>query len=467
MAGQGFMSAGRSVHHMDDTIVALATPLGRGALAILRVSGNRAEEIVRPHVHPWPSRPREVTLARIRSANGELLDQSLVTWFEEGHSFTGEPMVEISSHGGIAVAPAVLAELITSGARQATPGEFTRRAVLNGRLDLIQAEGIADLVDARSGAMRRAALAQLDGGLSQRITELRSSLIEIEALIAYDIDFPEEDDGPVSLERIHRSIIDAQGRLGSLLATAPAGEVVRQGALVVLGGLPNTGKSSLFNALLGSKRAIVTDIPGTTRDAIEAVVETKQWPVRLVDTAGLRNTTDVVERLGVEVSERYLADALVVLACGDSADSVGAAISAIRPKTAGTVLAVRTKADLNLDSDAARIESEIGTMLIPVSAHTGAGISSLLEAIDGAVTSAVGVTPLDAPMLTHVRHRVLVDQARSELEAFAVALLRNSLPVTVAAVHLRSAVAALDEVIGTVDIEDVLDRLFSTFCVGK
>jgi len=282
----------------SDTIAALATPPGRGAISVVRLSGNKALEIAQKIVSPWPIEPRRVTLCRIMKPDRErILDQALVTLFVSPDSFTGEDLIEISGHGGHYVPALVMEVLISCGARQALPGEFTRRAVLNGKLDITQAEAIGDLVDARSDLMHRTALSQLDGGLSRRIAALRSQLISVEALIAYDIDFPEEDDGPIPRERISAEVELLLIGLDALLATVPLGEMIREGAVVVVAGLPNVGKSSLFNALLGQSRAIVTDIPGTTRDAIESFLETERWPLRLVDTAGLRDATDTVERI--------------------------------------------------------------------------------------------------------------------------------------------------------------------------
>ena len=266
------MTLDRSVVHLEDTIVAVATPSGRGALALVRLSGPDAFAIAGKHLRPSPLQPRVTQLCGVHDGN-ELLDQALVTLFPGPNSFTGDDTVEFSTHGGYLVPSSVVAALISSGARQALPGEFTRRAVLNGKLDILQAEAIGDLIDARSQTMRRTALGQLDGGLSRRLLQLRSSLIDLEALIVYDIDFPEEDDGPVSRERVDKAATDIALSLEALLATAPTGELIREGAIVVIAGPPNAGKSSLFNALLGRSRAIVTEMPGTTRDALEAVIE--------------------------------------------------------------------------------------------------------------------------------------------------------------------------------------------------
>jgi tRNA modification GTPase len=394
---------------------------------------------------------------------GQKLDQALITLFPAPNSFTGEDTVEFSTHGGYLVPSTVVAALISSGARQALAGEFTRRAVLNGKLDVLQAEAIGDLIDASSHVMQRTALGQLDGGLSRRLESLRAELIELEALLAYDVDFPEEDDGPIARERIEQVATEILKSLGLLLDTAPVGEVIREGAVVVIAGPPNVGKSSLFNALLGRSRAIVTEIPGTTRDALEAVIDSGKWPLRLVDTAGLRETEDRIERLGIEVSERYLAGAHVVLACAEDLRSLGETINLVSSHSRASIIPVWTKVDLVSERD----EYRLSRTSIPVSAETGAGLQDLLSAIDDALDSQHGEIAPDLPMLTRARHRQAIRSARSEVEQFLRAWCEENLPATVASVHLRTAVFALEELIGAVDVEDVLDRVFSSFCVGK
>ena len=447
---------------LDDTIVAAATPNGRGALALIRLSGRDAFSIAAKHLRPLLSQPRVSQLCNVHDGN-ELLDQAMVTLFPGPNSFTGEDTVELSTHGGYLVPDSVIAALISSGARQALPGEFTRRAVLNSKLDILQAEAIGDLIDARSQAMRRTALGQLDGGLSRRLLQLRSNLIDLEALIVYDIDFPEEDDGPVSREKVERAAAKIAESLKALLATAPMGELIREGAVVVIAGPPNAGKSSLFNALLGRSRAIVTELPGTTRDALEAVIDTGEWPLRLVDTAGLRDTEDRLERLGIEVSERYLADAHVVIACGETPAGLESTVTLIAQASLAPILPVHTKIDLVSQGD----ESVWPHSTLAVSAETGAGLLDLLEAINEVLRKEHGDAPPDVPMLTRARHRHGLSLACSELELFQHAWDENSLPATVASVHLRTAVLALEELIGAVEIEDVFDRVFSSFCVGK
>lgn len=449
----------------DDTIVALATPSGLGALALLRVSGPRALEVLRALTGRVSFAPRMATRARLmHPVSRAPLDDALVTWFPTPRSFTGEDTAELTVHGGVAVSSSVLGACLAAGARLAEPGEFTRRALLAGKLDLLQAEAIADLIDARSQALHRAALEQLDGGLSRRLLALRHECLGLEALLAYDIDFPEEDDGPVHPARLASALALVLSSLDELLATAPSVPLLREGAIVVLAGAPNVGKSALLNALSGEARALVTEVPGTTRDAIEVLLDTPGVPIRLVDTAGLRETSDVVERLGIEVSTRWLARAHVVLACGESADAVRETQSVVRgllpeARAEVPVLGVLTKQD-----DGPTHE---GTWL-RTSAEHGTGLRELLDAVQRELAARYGVVEPEVPRLTRERHQAAVRTAREELAAFGDAWDGGAgVPALVAAVHVRAAVAALDEVIGAVSLDDVLDRLFRDFCVGK
>lgn len=447
-----------------DTIVALATAPGRGAIATVRVSGPQAFEIARKHVEPWPPDSRVASLCDIHD-NGHALDQGLVTLFPSPGSFTGENVVELSTHGGHTVPLSVVAALIRSGARQALPGEFTRRAILNGKLDLIQAEAIGELVNARSSAMQRAALTQLHGGLTERLSALREKLIALEALIAYEIDFPEEDDGPISEEEISASAESIRISLEELASTTSFGEVIREGAVVVIAGPPNSGKSSLFNALIGRTRAIVTELPGTTRDALEAVIEYRDWPVRLVDTAGLRDTTDRIERLGIEVSQRYLSSADVVLGCAETGDALTEIRKGISELTSAPVILVQTKADLHASAPAQGSGSRDQAIL--VSAEKRTGLETLLEKITEVLGQSYGDHSADAPILTTTRQATAVQTALQELNSFVSARKERAVPATIAAVHIRTAAGALEELIGSVDVEDMLTKLFSTFCIGK
>ncbi|HMH56720.1 MAG TPA: tRNA uridine-5-carboxymethylaminomethyl(34) synthesis GTPase MnmE [Gemmatimonadales bacterium] len=440
---------------LSDPIVALATPPGRAALAVIRLSGSGAFEVAARVIAGFQADPaRHATLASFHEADGRPIDRGLYTTFPRPHSYTGEDLVELSCHGGLLVPGRLLAALHAAGARPAAPGEFTRRAVLNGKLDLVQAEAVGDLIDATAPAQAHAALNQLEGGLSRRLAALRESLIEIQALLSYDIDFPEEDDGPVAPERIAGQIESAAAQIRRLVATAPSAERLREGALMVFAGRPNAGKSSLFNALLGSERALVTEIPGTTRDAIEAHTDFLGWPVRLADTAGLWNAPEKIDRMGVEVSRRYLAAADLVLLCVEAGRDVGEdedSIAGARP-----TLLVRTKADLTAEAGQG----------IAVSALTGEGLGMLRRAAAERVfADRINLADLE-PGLTRERHRTTLSRALVALGG-AVPHLGNGGDAVLAAHHVRQAADALEELLGFIDIEEVLDRVFGSFCVGK
>lgn len=462
----------------NDTIAAIATASGRGAVALIRISGPQAFQVADALGAPADAAARVALRATLRDAeSGEAIDDALVTRFVAPNSFTGENVVELSTHGGRVVPTLVLAACMRVGARQALPGEFTRRALLNGRIDLLQAEAIADLVDARTSAMQRQALSQLDGGLSRRLMALRADIIALEVLLAYDIDFPEEDDGPIAPARIGNATTKLLEQLRALLATAPRAALVRDGALVVIAGPPNAGKSSLFNALLGEARALVTEIPGTTRDAIEALLDTPGMPLRLVDTAGLRTTHDVVERLGIEVSEKYLAQAQLVLACGEDVPGLLKTVERVRSLTNVPVMGVLTKADrsANLLGDVALAGAAVGAGVAPViavSAESGAGLSALLASVVARLTARAadgndGARADDTVVLTRERHRIALAQALAEVQDFEQAWIEDEVPATIAAVHLRAAAHVLDELVGAISVDDVLDKLFRDFCVGK
>jgi tRNA modification GTPase len=457
---------------LSDPIVALATPPGRGALALIRLSGRGAFEIAARVLRPFrPDSPRCVVRADVHHPqSGEPIDDVLAVAFPGPASYTGEDMVEISTHGGLLVPAEVVAACVAAGARPAAPGEFTRRAVQNGKMDVLQAEATADLIDAGAPAQRRRALQQLERGLSRRLEALREEILELEALIAYDIDFPEEDEGPVGPERIEHAWRVTRDRVARLLATAPQGERLHAGALVVIAGPPNAGKSSLFNALLGRERAIVTEIPGTTRDAIEAQAVIDGLPFRLVDTAGLRDSVDRVERLGIEVSRRYLGAADLILFCdtgeGGRGKGEGPAREQFLAQCSAPVVRVRTKADLPEPPARPPDRLTADRPSIAVSVVTGDGLSELgRRLVETAFGGLVALGDVE-PVVTRERHRVALERALEELDLFRTAH-GQGVDAAAAATHLRAAVGALDDLIGVVTPEDVLDRVFASFCVGK
>jgi len=440
---------------LSDPIVALATPPGRSALAIVRLSGSGAFEIAERVVAGFRrDPPREARLAPFRSSTGDRIDRGLYVAFPAPASYTGEDMVELTCHGGLVVPPRLVAALEAAGARAAHPGEFTRRAVMNGKLDLLQAEAVGDLVEAEVPVQAQLALRQLEGGLSRRIETLRGSMVELLALLAYDVDFPEEDDGPVPRSRLEAVRAEVSRQVERLLATAPLAERVRRGALVVLSGPPNVGKSSLFNALIGRERAIVTEVPGTTRDAIEAHADFLGWPVRLIDTAGLGETTDRIEALGQLMSRRYLDEADLVLECADGGPDPQWTDGPGEKQPA--VLSVRTKADLGGQAGPG----------IAVSSVTGEGLDALRRAVvERLFRQGSALADLE-PALTRERHRSALEQARSALESAREPFSEGG-DAVLAAHHVQEAVHALDDLVGAVDIDEVLDRVFASFCIGK
>ncbi len=448
---------------LSDTIAALATPPGRSALAVVRLSGRDAFQVAARVVPAFTALPpRTAHLAAFVGGDGTLIDRGLYTVFPGPNSYTGEDLVEFSCHGGLVVPVRLVSALLAAGARAALPGEFTRRAVLHGRMDLLQAEAVGDLIDATAAAQARQALHQLDGGLSRRLADLRHALLDAEALLGYDIDFPGEDDGPVAPARIAARMGELRDQVTRLLATAPAGERLRAGAVVVLAGPPNVGKSSLFNALLGADRAIVTSTPGTTRDAIEAHTTFLGWPIRLVDTAGLRDSTDEAERLGVGFTRRYVESAEVVVACeaeGGEAGTRGSESGFEVPS--GSVIHVQTKADLPTSP-----RPRVPASSLRTSSLTGEGLDLLKEAVVRAAFGAHASLADLEPGLTRERHRIALARARDALRSAEVQLTEGREPV-LAAHHLREAARALEELIGVVDVEEVLGRVFGSFCVGK
>lgn len=438
----------------QDTIAACATAPGFAALAVIRLSGPAAFRVAAKLASGFdPARAREARLLTLSDADG-VMDRAIVIAYPAPRSFTGEDVVEYFCHGGAFTAARVVAACLAAGAREAWPGEFTRRAVLHGKLDLLQAEATGDLLLATSSAQAAQALGQLDGNLSRRIGELRESLLRAEALLAYSIDFPEEDDGPLPLDRVADAVAEIRQQLEALLATSGDGERVRNGALVVLAGPPNAGKSSLFNALLGLDRALVTEIPGTTRDAITADTTVGGLPVRLVDTAGIREGGDRLEALGISQGKRWLAEADLVIWCqSPETDKSESSFT-----TTGAIIMVATKSDLHRPAPPGHL---------PVSALTGEGIGALGAAVAGALLSGRRnrSSGTSEPLLTRARHREAVVAGLAQVR-LAEQEIAGGEPVLVAAA-LRAAAESLQALIGASDNEAILDRLFADFCVGK
>lgn len=437
-----------------DTIAAIATPPGEGAIALIRISGPETPSIVERIFTPAgkPPAPRIATLGTIHDA-GEPLDEVLMTTFRAPASFTGEDVAEIACHGGMLLAAQILKLILRHGARAADPGEFSQRAFVNGKMDLTRAEAVMDIIRARTPLALRAAAHQLEGRLGDGILALRDKVLKAVAHLEAWIDFPDEDIDPASGRALLGQIQSTLEGIDSLLATADEGKVLREGVKVAIAGLPNAGKSSLLNRLLGMDRAIVSEIPGTTRDTIEETACLQGILFRLTDTAGLRETSDPVEREGVARSSRALEGADLVLHVFDATLPEHPA-----PLSEREIL-VANKCDLLTPG------TPLPPDAIPVSTRTGEGLDPLVDAM----LKSVGVSHLTAtPTLAAInsRHQALLEKAAATLR-HAISLLEANEPAELAAVELRSALDALGQIVGSTDTEDILGEIFSRFCIGK
>ncbi len=436
------------------TIFALASGAGRAGVAVIRLSGPSAGAALSALAGRLPP-PRWAALRRLRDAAGAALDDALVLWFPAPASFTGEDVAELHLHGGAAVVAAVAAALTALGLRLAAPGEFTRRAFDNGKLDLTAAEALADLVDAETEGQRLQALRQMEGGLARLYDGWRADLLQALALLEAEIDFPDEDlpEGVASRAApIVARLIDA---MAAHLADGRRGERVRDGYRIAIVGAPNAGKSSLLNALAGRDAAIVSDVPGTTRDVVELRLVLAGFPVWVADTAGLREARDAIESEGVRraLERAEAADLrLGVVETGAPADA--ALVAALRD---GDVL-VRSKADLGGDGDPLGLPAGLATLSLSV--RTGEGLASLESLLAARVAADLAVS--ETPALTRARHREAVGAALLALRQAATAPAPE-----MAAEDIRLAARALGRLTGRIDVEDVLGEIFARFCIGK
>ena len=446
---------------MTDTIFALATAPGRGAVAVIRVSGHRAGHLLAGLAGALPQ-TRRAELRTLRSFDDAVLDRALVLWFPGPASFTGEDCAEFHLHGGPAVVDGVTLALSAAGARLAQPGEFTRRAFENGKLDLSQAEGIADLVDAETASQARQALDQMEGGLGRRYAGWREALVHALSLLEASIDFPEDDAGAQIARSAKPALVALLGELREALSDAGRGRLVREGYRIALIGAPNAGKSSLINRLTDQELAIVHDRPGTTRDIVEAAMTLGGYRVVLSDTAGLRESADVVEAEGARRAGAAAEASALRLWVVDRSASCGdwrAASSFVR---AGD-FCILNKSDLHAGDDGAGARGradELGLEVLEISATTGS-IATFLERLERHVVKALKGS--DFPAATRLRHAELL---RDAVEAVARGVERLDEP-DLAAEDLRLASRAMERITGHIGAEDVLDRVFSTFCIGK
>lgn len=451
------------------TIVAPATPGGTGAVSIVRLSGPRAFAIARRLAPLLPDGipPRTLIRCDVRDAAGEAVDSALAVRFPAPHSFTGEDVVEFHLHGNPAVVDAAVRAACAAGAVPAEPGEFSRRAFHHGKMDLTQAEGLADLISARTEDAVRSALRQMRGGLREAVGPLRDAILSLLALLEGAIDFADEEDVP-SAERgqIMERVSEIISGLDPLLRSFDVGHRFRDGATVAIAGVANVGKSRLLNRLAGEERAIVSELPGTTRDYLRAEVSVAGVPVLLVDTAGLRDTGDPVEREGVRRSRDVIATADLTLFVLDGSRAATAEdLAAYAEAETRPHLVVVNKTDLPPAEGGSRFAGEGSRGTVRVSAKTGEGIGALLEAVGKEIGPGEGAILSRAP-LTRARHRLAVGKALSALGR-AKAAAGEGLSVEFLAADVREAADAMAELLGEVAPEEVLDSIFERFCVGK
>ena len=452
---------------MEKTIAAISTPHGRGGISVIRISGHDAVKIadsVFSGKNLSAVESHTVHYGFIKQ-NGETIDEVLVTVMRAPKTFTREDVVEISAHGGTVTAKRVLDALIAAGAELAEPGEFTKRAFLNGRIDLSQAEAVIDIINAENDLSRKNAVSQLEGSLSREIKEIRGSLVHLAAAMQVIIDYPDEDLADVTVDDILDTLTVCKARADKLLATADSGALIRDGIRAAIAGKPNVGKSSLLNALARYDRAIVTDVAGTTRDTIEERVDLGGVPLVLIDTAGIRETDDAVEKIGVERSRKSVEEADLVIVMLDGSRGIDNDDLEILEKTKNTKrIVLINKTDLGHGKCTDEIRKLAGTV-IEISALTGEGIDRLKDEI----SSMYNLGELErgsGAVITNARHKSALIKASAALES-GINALRADMPTDIASIDINEAIGFLGEITGETVSDDIVHDIFHSFCVGK
>jgi tRNA modification GTPase len=458
--------------HLDDTIVAIATPPGRGGIGVVRLSGTEAASIAQPMLrlaHAADLQPNRVHFGELLDpATRDRIDEVVVTYFAKPHSYTTDDVVEISCHGSPVVLKHVLELAISRGARLAEPGEFTMRAFLNGRIDLTQAEAVRDLIDSQTLYQAQVAARQLDGALSNRLQPIKQKLIDLIAIMEAGIDFAEDDVSVIADDQIHDRMAEIHAPLEDLLASFTYGKVVHEGLTLAIVGRPNVGKSSLFNRLVEHERAIVTATPGTTRDLVSETVAIGGIPVRLVDTAGIRDALDEAENIGVRKSLEALADADIVLVVLDASHPTSDDTARRRDTELVSLVARRLAIVVQNKIDAIStvpLLPDGGLPVVMTSALTGQGIEQLRAKILR-LAGGNGAAQPEASFLTNVRHQKLVQDSIAALDKAAAAVPQKT-PHEMLLLDLYNALRLLDEITGTTTADDILNLIFSSFCIGK
>ena len=453
----------------DETIAAISTPAGKGGIGIIRISGSASLRIALKIFASTKLQnkieERKLYFGKLVDRDQRFLDHGYLAYFKSPESYTGEDTVEISCHGSPFILRVVLEEAAHAGARIAEPGEFTMRAFLNGRIDLIQAEAIKNLIDARTYYQARVAYNQLEGELSKKILPVKDQLINNIAEAEAALDFADEDNKFISKKEFSGSIDVISLNIKDLIESFREGRIIQEGAIVAIVGAPNVGKSSIFNQLLKYDRAIVTDVPGTTRDTVEETIDVEGIPVRLIDTAGLREASNVVEKEGVQRSEHAIRRADLILYVLDSSGNISKEeLEFFRRLSAEKVIVVENKQDLKQNLDESLIPKRF-TRVAKVSAMHGAGIQALNRTIRNMI-STVDENSLSASIVTNVRHAELLKQALHSLNN-AKESLENEMSEEYILIDLKRALQNINELTGETTIEDIYDRIFSKFCLGK
>lgn len=457
---------------LDDTIVALATPPGEGGIAVIRMSGSESADIAKrmfvtaKFKKVVNFKDRYFNYGFILDKNGNLVDEVLLVYMKAPRTYTKEDIVEIHCHGGMIPIRKIISLALEEGARQAEPGEFTKRAFINGRIDLVQAEGIMDLISSKSEEAAKASLKQMEGSLSIKIKELRNELLDLLARIEVTVDYPEEDIEEVLLNTVKDGISSIRSRCITLLSTADQGRLVRDGVKTVIIGKPNVGKSSLLNALVRENRAIVTDIPGTTRDVIEEYVNIKGVLVRILDTAGIRETMDLVEKIGVEKSRELTKDADLILLLLDASRPLGnedrEILGWLKDRN---VLILLNKTDKPVVIEEEEIKAISSSTIIKTSMTDGSGLDKVEDYIHNMVYSGQLVLK-DSIMVTNNRHKEALIRASKHLEE-ALQGIEDYMPLDMVTIDIRNAWSAFGEITGESLTENLIDKIFMEFCLGK
>lgn len=459
------------VYDTTDTIAAIATPLGESGIGIIRISGTNAYAIGDTLFHSTSSTPlakrrdRSIQYGTIVDEQNKPVDEVILLIMKGPHSYTAEDVLEIQCHGGRQSLEEIMALVLRHGARLANPGEFTQRAFMNGRIDLAQAEAVMDVIQAKSSQGLTSAVSQLEGRLSRVVSDMRHHLTDFITRLEVTVDYPEEDLEDIEVPDIAGAIREMKKRLDDMLAASQSGRMIRDGVMAAITGTPNAGKSSLLNRLLQEERAIVTDVPGTTRDVIEEWITLKGVPICLVDTAGIRSTNDTVEQIGVQRAKEYMDKADIILVVIDQSRPLTSEDRQILTDAKGkNAIVVLNKEDLQPAFSASFMQS-YGFPVISISADTGVGMDTLKDRLLSLALQE-GTTMEQSSLLTNTRHIELVRQSREALQR-ALETIEQGMPVDCAIVDIREAWDLLGSITGDTVQDDIVEEIFSRFCLGK